>query len=167
MPPITLLGWVHTIVAIVGIVAGFYTLAIFKVITPEHRPGRIYLLCTLVAAVTALMIYHQGGFGPAHVLAVLTLLALLGGIVVTRIAVLSRIAAYLQALFFSGTLLFHMIPAITDGLRRLPVGDPIVNRFDDPLLRGFYLLFLGLFVIGYGAQVLWLTRGARVARANP
>ena len=34
----------------------------------------------------------------------------------------------------------------------------VVDRIDDPLLRGFYLAFLVLFVLGYGAQVLWLRR---------
>ena len=51
-----------------------------------------------------------------------------------------------------------MIPAITDGLMRLPVGDPVVTEFEDPLLRGFYLLFLVLFLIGYAAQVMWLRK---------
>jgi len=159
MPPITLLGWFHTIIAIIAILAGAVALAKYKVITPGQRSGRIYLACTFIAAATALMIYNQGtGFGPAHALAVLTLLALAGGFIVMRIALLAKFAAYLQALCFSGTLLFHMIPAITDGLRRLPVGDPVVDRFDDPLLRGFYLLFLALFVVGYAAQVVWLRR---------
>lgn len=163
MPEITILGWFHTIIAIIALLAGFYTLAVFKLITPETRSGQVYLGCTLIAAVTALMIYNQGGFGPAHVLAVLTLAALLGGLLVTRLSAFSKVADYLQAFCFSGTLLFHMIPAITDGLRRLPVGDPVVDRFDDPLLRGFYLLFVALFVLGYAAQFVWI-RKSRAAR---
>lgn len=167
MPPITALGWFHTGIAIIGIIAGLYVLARYKVITPAHRSGRIYLLCTFLAAGSALMIFHQGGVNLAHGLAVLTLLALAGGLLVTRIGWLAGCAAYLQALCFSATLLFHMIPAITDGLRRLPVGDPVVDRIDDPLLLGFYKLFLVLFVIGYCAQVIWLRRNARMAAANP
>ncbi|MFT5501758.1 MAG: hypothetical protein ACI88G_001897, partial [Woeseiaceae bacterium] len=76
---LTLLGWIHTIIAIIALIAGFYTLAVYKVITPEQKTGQLYLICTLIAAVTALMIYKHGGFGPAHGLAVLTLLALVGG----------------------------------------------------------------------------------------
>ncbi|MFT7214336.1 MAG: putative membrane protein [Granulosicoccus sp.] len=156
MPDITWFGWVHTIIAIAGLVAGFYTLTVYKMITLDTRTGQVYLTCTLIAAVTALMIYKHGGFGPAHALAVLTLLALLGGYLVTKIPIFSKIADYFQALCFSGTLLFHMIPAITDGLLRLPVGDPILTEPDDPLLKKFYLLFVVIFLVGYSFQFLWL-----------
>lgn len=166
MPEITILGWFHTIIAIVALLAGFYTLAVFKRITAETRSGQIYLACTLIAAVTALMIYNQGGFGPAHVLAILTLAALMGGFVVMKIPFFSKVGDYLQAFCFSGTLLFHMIPAITDGLRRLPVGNPVVDRSDDPLLKGFYLLFVALFIIGYAAQFLWLRKRKALVAQN-
>jgi uncharacterized membrane protein len=158
MPEMTILGWFHTIIAIVALVAGFYTLAIYKIITLQHKSGQIYLVCTLIAATTALMIYNQGGFGPAHVLAVLALLALFTGFMVTKIPIFSKIADYFQAFCFSGTLLFHMLPAITDGLLRLPIGDPYLSTFHDPLLKQFYLLFVGIFVVGYVAQFIWLKK---------
>ena len=53
-----------------------------------------------------------------------------------------------------------MIPAITDGLMRLPADSPIVTEIDDPLLRGFYLTFLITYVIGFSLQVMILRRGA-------
>ena len=156
MPEIILLGWIHTIIAIIALIAGYYTLAVYKVIRPEQKTGQIYLICTFIAAVTALMIYQRGTFGPAHGLAVLTLLALTGGILVTRISVLSKIADYFQAFCFSGTLLFHMIPAITDGLLRLPVSDPMLTDPEDPILKMFYLIFVLVFIVGYIFQFLWL-----------
>jgi uncharacterized membrane protein len=103
MPEMTLLGWIHTIIAIIALVAGFYTLAINKVITLKNKTGQIYLVCTLLAAISALMIYNQGGFGPAHILAILTLLALFGGFFVTKISAFSKIADYFQAFCFSGS----------------------------------------------------------------
>jgi uncharacterized membrane protein len=158
MPEMTILGWFHTIVAIVALLAGFYTLAIYKIITFEHKSGKIYLACTFIAATTALMIYNQGGFGPAHVLAVLAILALFAGFIVSKISMFSKVADYFQAFCFSGTLLFHMLPAITDGLLRLPIGDPILTTFHDPLLKQFYMLFAGIFVVGYIAQFIWLKK---------
>ena len=158
MPEITSLGWIHTIIAIVALIAGFYTLAVYKVITSEQKTGQLYLICTLVAAVTALMIYKHGGFGPGHALAVLTLLALVGGFFVTKIPLFTKIADYIQAFCFSGTLLFHMIPAITDGLLRLPVEDPILTNPNDPMLKKFYLAFLVIFLVGYAVQFLWLKK---------
>jgi len=160
MPEITLLGWFHTIIAIIALLAGFYTLAVYKVITLEHKSGQLYLGFTLIAAVTALMIYNQGGFGPAHILAVLTLLAMIAGFMVSKISAFSKVADYFQAFCYTGTLLFHMIPAITDGLLRLPVNDPVLSTIHDPLLRGFYLLFLVMFFVAYGLQFFWLKKRA-------
>ena len=57
-------------------------------------------------------------------------------------------SVYLQTAAYSATVLFHMIPAITDFLRRLPVGDPFVDSLDDPLVQSFHLAFLAVFVCG-------------------
>lgn len=156
MPEMTLLGWVHTAIAILALISGFYTLVVNKVLTLQSMSSQLYLGCTFLAATTALFIYNQGGFGPGHMLAVLTLLALLVGFVAHKIPVVSKVADYFQALCFSSTLLFHMIPAITDGLLRLPVGAPVLTSAHDPVLRNFYLLFVAIFLIGYSAQVIWI-----------
>ena len=54
---------------------------------------------------------------------------------------------------YSATILFHMIPAITDFLRRLPVGDPFIDSFDSPILLSFHIGFLGLYVVGVVVQM--------------
>ena len=51
-----------------------------------------------------------------------------------------------------------MIPAITDGLLRLPVADPILSNPHDPMLKKFYLAFLVIFLVGYVMQFLWLKK---------
>jgi hypothetical protein len=51
-----------------------------------------------------------------------------------------------------------MIPAITDFLRRLPVGDTFIDSFEDPLLLNFHLTFLIVYVVGIIAQMIWLKR---------
>lgn len=162
MPEMIFLGWIHTVIAIVALISGFYALAVYKIITPQQSSGRIYLLSTLITAATALMIYQRGAFGPGHALAVLTLLALAGGFLVTKIKPLAGIGDYFQAFCFSATLLFHMIPAITDGLLRLPIGDPVLTNPLDPLLRKFYLGFVVVFLVGYALQVRWLRQRRNV-----
>ena len=158
MPEITTLGWFHTAIGILALVTGILSFVRFKLIAWSHGPGRVYLICTLVTALTALGIYNQGGFGVAHILAVLTLGAVLVGSVAEKTTLFGGFSGYLQAISYSATYLFHMIPAITDGLMRLPVNDPVVSTIEDPLLRGFYLAFLVAYLIGALLQVLYLRR---------
>ena len=158
MPEMIPLGWLHTILGIGALMSGFYTLIKYRVVTLAHRSGKLYVLLTLIVAGTALGIYNQGGFGIAHNLAVLTLVALAGGVVMEKTRLFGSLSKYCQALGYSSTLLFHMLPAITDFLRRLPVGDPFIDTLEDPLLRQFHLAFLAIFVVGIIAQVLWLRK---------
>ena len=158
MSEITLFGWFHTIVGILALLTGFYSLAKFKVISLQQVTGKYYLILTFVAAASALGIYKHGGFGVAHGLAVLTILAVLVGAVAEKTKLFGKLSRYIQAASYSATLLFHMIPAITDGLMRLPSDAPIVTAIEDPLLQGFYLAFLVTYVVGFLLQVVWLRR---------
>ena len=158
MPEMTLLGWFHTIVGVVALISGFYTIFKYKVISLEEPSGKLYLISTLIVAGSALGIYNQGGFGIAHMLAVLTLIALLGGAIMEKGKLFGSFSKYFQALGYTSTLLFHMIPAITDFLRRLPVGDPFIDSFEDPLLMNFHLSFLLIYLIGLIAQIFWLKK---------
>jgi len=156
MPEITLFGWFHTATGILALLTGFYTLARYKVIRFRQAAGRSYLLLTLIAAASALGIYKHGGFGVAHALAVLTIIAVLVGRIAETTAFFGWMSRYIQAGLYSATLLFHTIPAITDGLLRLPTASPIATSPEDPLLRGFYLAFLTAYVLGFGLQIRWL-----------
>ena len=161
MPEMIPLGWFHTILGIGAVVSGFYTLIKYRVVSLTHRSGKLYVFLTLIVAGTALGIYNQGGFGIAHNLAVLTLVALAGGVVMEKTTLFGSFSKYCQAFGYSSTLLFHMIPAITDFLRRLPIGDPFIDTLEDPLLRQFHLAFLAIFVVGVIAQVLWLRKSSQ------
>ena len=158
MPEITALGWFHTAMGIIALVSGAVTLIRYKEIDPKNRSAQIYLATTLVTAGTALAIFQHGFFGPAHVLALLTLGALAVGMIAATLTLFGRLSRYVQALSFSATLLFHCIPAVTDGLMRLPVGDPVVTSFEDPLLRNAYLVLLILFLVGASLQLRWIPR---------
>ena len=160
MPEMTVLGWFHTILGILAVLSGFYTLYKYKIITTEESSGKLYVLVTLLVAGSALGIYNQGGFGIAHVLAVLTLIALAGGYFMEKFKWFGSFSKYFQALGYTSTLLFHMIPAITDFLRRLPVGDPFIDSFEDPLLLNFHAAFLVIYLVGLVTQMVWLKRQA-------
>ena len=160
MPEMTVLGWFHTILGILAVLSGFYTLYKYKIITTEESSGKLYVLVTLLVAGSALGIYNQGGFGIAHVLAVLTLMALAGGYIMEKFKWFGSFSKYFQALGYTSTLLFHMIPAITDFLRRLPLGDPFIDSFEDPLLLNFHIAFLVIYLVGLVTQMVWLKRQA-------
>ena len=160
MPEMTILGWFHTVLGVLAVLSGFYTLYKYKIITTEKSSGRLYVLVTLLVAGSALGIYNQGGFGIAHVLAVLTLIALAGGYIMEKFKWFGSFSKYFQALGYTSTLLFHMIPAITDFLRRLPLGDPFIDSFEDPLLLNFHTAFLVIYLVGLVTQMVWLKRQA-------
>ena len=158
MPEMTMLGWFHTVLGVGAVLSGFYTIFKYRVISIEENSGRLYVYLTLVVAVSALGIYNQGGFGIAHILAVLTLIAITGGVIMEKVKLFGSFSKYFQALGYTSTLLFHMIPAITDFLRRLPVGDPFVDSLEDPLLINFLLAFLLIYFVGISNQMLWLKK---------
>lgn len=158
MPEITAVGWLHTAMGVIALVSGAVTLTSFREITPQTRSGQVYLLTTLVTAGTALVIFQRGTFGPGHALALMTMLALAVGMVAAKTNLFGAVSRYLQALAFSATLLFHSVPAVTDGLMRLPPGDPVLSSFDDPLLKKCYLGLLLAFVIGVSLQLRWIHR---------
>jgi uncharacterized membrane protein len=158
MPEIIPLGWFHTAMGIIALASGVLTLSRFKEISPKTRSGQVYLAATLITAVTALGIFQHGGFGVAHALAVVTLAALATGTIAATTTLFGEFSRYVQAVGYSSTLLFHCIPAITDALLRLPVGDPVLTSIEDPILKLCYLGLLVLFLVGVGLQLRWIYR---------
>ncbi len=143
---------------IIALVSGGFALARFKEISLQTRSGQIYLVTTLITAGTALAIFQRGEFGPGHALAVMTLLALAVGTVAEKTKLFGKLSRYMQAVSYSATLLFHCIPAVTDGLLRLPVGDPVLTSIEDPILKMCYLGLLVIFLVGVGLQLRWIHR---------
>lgn len=156
MPEMIPLGWFHTAMGVIALVSGAIALMAHKEITLDTRSGQIYLATTFLTAATALAIFQRGEFGPGHALAGLTLLALFVGFIAAKTNLFGGLSRYMQALGFSATLLFHCIPAITDGLLRLPVGDPVLDSINSPVLKICYLVMLVLFLVGIALQLRWI-----------
>ena len=158
MPEMIPLGWFHTAMGIIALVSGGFTLARFKEISLQTGSGQIYLAATFITAFTALAIFQHGEFGPGHGLAVMTLLALAVGTVAATRKPFGKFSRHVQAVSYSATLLFHCIPAVTDGLLRLPVGNPVLTSIDDPILKMCYLGLLTVFLVGVSLQLRWIHR---------
>ena len=158
MPEIIPIGWFHIAMGIIAVFSGGFTLARFKEISLQTRSGQIYLATTLITAGSAFAIFQHGEFGPGHALAVMTLLALAVGTVAATTKLFGKLSRYVQAASYSATLLFHSIPAVTDGLLRLPVGNPVITSIEDQILKMCYLGLLTLFLVGVSLQLRWIHR---------
>ncbi len=158
MPEMLPIGWFHTGMGIIALVSGVFTLVKYREISLQSRSGQLYLATTLITAGTALFIFQRGEFGPGHVLAVMTFLALALGTVAATIKPFGKWSRYVQAICYSATLLFHSLPAVTDGLLRLPVGDPVLTSIEDPILRTCFLGLFILYLVGISLQLRWIHR---------
>ncbi len=158
---LTGLGAVHTAISLVAIVAGVWALARDKQILLSNRLGQLYLLATALTAVTALMIFRHGDFRIGHWFAVLTLLALAIGTLAAATPLFGRASRYVQAIFYSSTMLIHMITGSAETLTRLPPAAPLVTAanafiFKD-IIGGLVLVYLA----GLALQLRWIHKQYR------
>ncbi|HEY9063746.1 MAG TPA: hypothetical protein VIO33_02090 [Burkholderiaceae bacterium] len=159
MAALTTLGIVHTAISIVALVSGVVVLMRDRRITSGSGLGKLYLISTVLTALTGLGIFQHGGFGPPHVLAILTLLAISFGIFAERSPFFGGWAKYLVAVAYSATVLFHFIPGVTETSTRLPVGSPLLASAEDPILQKVYGVLFVVFAIGLVLQLRWLRAG--------
>jgi uncharacterized membrane protein len=151
------LGIVHTLFGIAALISGAISLVSYKEIDGKTRAGSTYLLTTLVTAVTALFLFrHDGHFGPPHVLAILTLVALAVGGAASNMTFFGSAWRSVRAAAFTITLLFHLIPGFTETLTRIPPGAPFVASQESPFFQRLYPILLLLYLVGVVVQIRWL-----------
>ncbi len=153
---LTPFGLVHTLISLVAVVAGVISFFREGRIAWGDGPGKTYVLFTIASCLTALAIFHHGGFGPPHVVAVLTLVVLAIAAVARGTGLFGRGALYVETISYSATFLFHMIPAVTETATRLPPGAPLVASPDSPTLQAVYLALLVAFLVGAALQAMRL-----------
>ncbi|WP_428422122.1 hypothetical protein [Methylibium sp.] len=158
---LTTIGVFHTAIGLAALASGVIALAQDGQISPRRRAGRIYLVATLVTALTGFGIFQHGGFGPPHVLSVLTLVALAVGTVAAMSSAFGRASPYVQVVSYSITFLFHLIPGVTETSTRLPPGAPLVASAEAPELQAVYALLFVLLAIGLTLQIRRLRASAR------
>ncbi len=153
---LTPLGTFHTAISLIALGAGLVALVRDKQISSRNLVGKIYVVTTVITCLTAFGIFQHGGFGKAHVLAIITLAVLgIAGVAGTS-RVFGRASRYVETVSYSATFLFHMIPAITEASTRLPPGEPLVASADAPALQAAAGVLFIVFLIGATLQVLRL-----------
>lgn len=153
---LTPLGIVHTAISLVAVVAGIRAVLRHREITLTSGVGRTYVIATFLTAATGLGIFAHGGFGPPHVLSLLTLAALAVGTVAATRPLFGRASRTVQAIAYSTTLLFHAIPGFTETLTRLPPGNPLLPNAEAPAFGPIYGTLLLLYIVGLTLQLRWL-----------
>jgi uncharacterized membrane protein len=154
------------VLGLAALAAGIAALVKFIEIRTDDAFGRTYLVLTLVTAASSLAIFRHGTFGPPHVLAILTLLALSAGYAAARSRAFGGASRHVQAICFTTTILFHLIPGVTETSIRLPVGHPFAESPESPVLRPIYLGLLAAWAIGLVLQIRWL-RGRTAVGSVP
>ena len=158
---ITPFGIFHTAVSLLPIGFGLYAYARNGKIDPRTQVGKLYLVTMLIGCVTGLGIFHHGGFGPGHVLSIVTILFLFLGTFAERIGWFGRGAAYVETISLSTTFMLLMFFLTTETLTRLPAEHPFAPSQEAPELLPVRLTLLVAFLAGIGYQVYRLRAAKR------
>jgi hypothetical protein len=159
---ISALGWVHTLGSLPAIPLAAYMFIKHGRIVPRSRAGVAYFVSMLIGGLTVFLVAHQP---ISPVIGAATIVLLLAGYAVGFMAWLGRVGVYLETILLSLTAFLLMVPTVSESLRRVPDGHPIVTDPNSPLLKGALGLIALALVVGVAAQVLALRReGGRIAR---
>jgi len=156
------LGWVHTLGSLPAIPLAFYMFARHGRIVPRSVSGIAYFVCMLIGALTVFLVAHQPA---SNVIGALTILLLLVGFGIGRLPLSGRAARYIETISLSLTAFLLMVPTVSEVLRRVPDGHPLVTDPKSPLLLGSLASLLVALVLGVTAQIIHLRRLGKVAGA--
>lgn len=151
------LGWLHTLGSLPAIPLMLYMFARYGRIVPRSPAGMAYFVFMVIGAVTVFLVAHAPvsyGIGGA------TLVILLAGYGVGFLPP-GRAGRYLETILLSLTAFLLMLPTVTEILRRVPDGHPLVTDLHSPLLLGAQGTLLGLLILGLGTQLFVLARRGR------
>jgi uncharacterized membrane protein len=157
---LTTLGSIHTAIGLVALVAGAWALARDKAIGRGNTLGQVYIWTTVLTCLSGFFIFQRGGFGPPHILGLITLGVL--GVAWGARRWFGRAGPYVETLAYSFSFFLHFIPGTTETFTRVPVGAPLFSGPEDPALaKTIGALFL-VFLVGAALQVrrLWAGRPA-------
>ena len=150
---LTPLGVAHTAISLVAVAAGLIALFRDWRISAGNTLGQIYIWTTVLTCLTGFGIFQHGGFGRPHMLGILTLVALGLAFIAGRTALFDRAGPYVEAVSYSATFFFHMIPAVIETTTRLPLGAPLLPHAEAPELQVAAGVIFLIFLIGATLQV--------------
>lgn len=163
---LTNLGVVHTAISLIAVGAGVIAFIRDREITSRNGLGRLYLWTTVLTCLTGFPIMQHGGFGKPHLLGMVTLLVLVVAALAGR-GRFGRASRSVEAVSYSATFFFHMIPAFTETATRLPVGAPLASSQEAPGLQAVIGVVFVFFLIGAALQVRRLRAADPAGTTDP
>jgi len=157
------IGWVHTLASLPAVPVAAYMFIRHGRIVPRSKPGIAYFIAMLVGSVTIFPIAHMPA---SNIIALVTMALLFIGYGVGRTTIVGRATKYVEVITLSLTAFLLMLPTVTETLRRVPDGHPIVTDLNSPILKGAQGALLATLLIGVTAQVSYMRRQARAAAAS-
>jgi len=148
-------GWIHTLGSLPAIPLAIYMFARHGRIVPRSGPGAIYFVSMFIGAATVFLVAHQP---VSNVIGVVTLILLLAGYGVGLTSRLGRAGVYIETICLTLSAFLLMVPTVTETLRRVPDGHPLVTDLNSPLLIGAQASLLVALIVGVTAQVIYLRR---------
>jgi uncharacterized membrane protein len=132
---LTFLGIVHTAISLVALATGVTALVRYRRIAWAQTVGRVYIVATALTCLTGFGIFQHGGFGKPHALGIITLVVLALALGSELRGWFGKRARYVAPVAYSATVLFHLIPGITETTTRLPLGAPLLASPEAPELQ--------------------------------
>lgn len=157
---ITPLGWLHTLGSLPAIPAAFYMLGRHGRIVPRSRAGAVYFIAMLIGAGSVFLVATQP---VSAFVGLATLALLLLGYGIGRVSH-GGAARYVETITLTLTVFLLLLPTVTEILRRVPDGAPLVTDLHSPLLLSAHAALLVALIVGLIAQMIALRRGRL---ANP
>lgn len=142
------LGIFHTIIGVAAIIAAVVSFVKNGKIDLNKRSGKVYVYGTLITSLTALGLSSVKGLNPGHILALLIILLIVVAYFLYAKKQGNNKARYIENFFLSFSFFLSMIPTVNETFTRIPVGHPLANGPQDPLIGKTMLLLLVLFIAG-------------------
>ena len=156
---ISYIGWFHTILGSAAIIVGLYILVKDRFIFMNTKLTNFYLLSTFFTCASSFFLYAAtGSFNTAHMLSVVTILAIFFALVLQKFNLFGFLTVYFKQLALTGTVFFSMLPTTAEVLQRLPPNDPFASSIEDPLVQSFYMAYVGIFGIFGIYQIIRIYR---------
>ncbi|QEL26470.1 hypothetical protein FQV39_07825 [Bosea sp. F3-2] len=152
------IGWVHTLGSPPAIPLAIYMFGRHGRILPRSTLGIVYFVSMLIGGGTTFLVAQQP---VSYAIGTVTILLLLAGYGIGRISSFGRVRKYLETIFLSLTAFLLILPTVTEILRRVPDGHPLVTDLKSPLLLVSQASLLIILIVGLSAQIIHLRRQGR------